>query len=69
MKALLILKAIDIVVKHFDPDSERINCLLEDLFPVCRSLTGDGNRETLQRLSEVTPLDIHEIQCETDVYD
>ena len=34
--------------------------LMEKLFPICRSITGDGFLESLKMLSEVTPLNILE---------
>lgn len=43
--------------------------LLSSLFPICRSLTGDGNRSTLKRLAEVIPLDLIEIPSGGDCYD
>jgi aminopeptidase-like protein len=40
-----------------------------DLYPICRSITGDGVRETLARLQRVVPLTIHEIASGTQVFD
>jgi aminopeptidase-like protein len=42
---------------------------LRRLFPLCRSITGDANRETLQILEEIIPLQICEISTGTKVYD
>ena len=39
---------------------EEIDGFLKRLFPVQRSLAGDGNRETLQILQEIIPLEIAE---------
>ena len=39
------------------------------LFPICRSLTGEGNRQTLAILSEQIPLRIHEVPSGTPVLD
>ncbi len=45
-----------------------ISSLLERLFPLCRSLTGPGNRETLRMVSEIAPLTLHEYPSGTPVY-
>lgn len=43
--------------------------LVKRLFPICRSITGDGVRETLRYLSEYIPINIHEIPTGTKVFD
>ncbi len=44
------------------------NCM-SDLYPICRSITGKGVRDTLLRLNEVVPLTVHEIPSGTEVFD
>jgi len=43
--------------------------LIERLYPICRSLTGDGQRRTLAILREVIDLTIHEVPSDTQVFD
>lgn len=43
--------------------------LARELYPICRSLTGDGVRQTLARLSVQIPLQIHEVATGTQVFD
>ncbi|WP_340005829.1 DUF4910 domain-containing protein [Paenibacillus sp. FSL K6-0276] len=43
--------------------------LMEKLYPICRSITGNGVRETLRIIQEEIPLTIHEIPSGTKVFD
>ena len=43
--------------------------LIADLYPICRSITGDGMRQTLHRLQTVVPLSLHEVPTGTQVLD
>lgn len=43
--------------------------LLRRLYPICRSITGDGLRKTLRMLGEGLPLTIHEVPSGTPVLD
>ena len=49
--------------------SEEMDLFLKRLFPVCRSITGKGNRKTLKILQEIIPLEIKEYPSGTPVYD
>src|SRR5215212_1208148 len=40
-----------------------------ELYPLCRSITGDGVRQTLARVGEEVPLAIHEVPTGTAVLD
>jgi aminopeptidase-like protein len=42
---------------------------MEELFPIGRSITGDGIRETLRRIGERIPLELHEVPSGTEVFD
>ena len=51
---------------------ERIDIIddyLKRLFPIIRSITGDGNRKTLNILKEIIPLNILEYSTGQKVYD
>lgn len=47
----------------------RMYRLIEELFPVCRSITGEGLRETLRRVQREVPISLHEIPSGTAVFD
>jgi aminopeptidase-like protein len=43
--------------------------LCAELYPICRSITGDGVRDTLARVGAEVPLDVHEVPSGTPVLD
>ncbi|CAN5257784.1 hypothetical protein BH09ACT13_BH09ACT13_12230 [soil metagenome] len=47
----------------------RMYGLMGELFPICRSITGEGVRETLRRVAVRLPLEIHEVPSGTQVLD
>lgn len=42
---------------------------MAELYPICRSITGEGVRETLRMIQKRTPLEIHEVPSGTQVFD
>ena len=47
----------------------KIHKLLAKAFPICRSITGDGVRETLRIISDIIPLSIYEVPTGTAAFD
>jgi aminopeptidase-like protein len=47
---------------------ELYDCVTE-LYPICRSITGDGVRDTLRRLQRIAPIAMHEVPSGTPVFD
>ena len=47
----------------------RLHAFAERAFPICRSITGDGFRRTLDLIRERVPLDVHEVASDTPVLD
>jgi aminopeptidase-like protein len=55
---------------HPEPGTgARLLDVMTSLFPLCRSITGDGVRETLRIVGEHVPLVIHEVPTGTRVFD
>ncbi len=47
----------------------RMHALAEALYPICRSITGEGVRQTLDILKSYCPIEIHEVPSGTQVFD
>lgn len=43
--------------------------LIADLYPICRSITGEGLRETLRAVGRLVPLTLREVPTGTQVFD
>jgi aminopeptidase-like protein len=50
-------------------DADEMFELIRRLYPICRSITGNGVRQTLRILQEHIPLTVHEIPSHTPVFD
>ncbi len=56
-------------MERIEDKGKQIYQLAEELFPICRSITGNGVRETLKRLSKVYPIHVEEVPSGTTVFD
>lgn len=50
-------------------DGAAIYALIEELYPICRSITGDGLRETLRIIGQQIPIQLTEVPSGTPVLD
>jgi aminopeptidase-like protein len=48
---------------------QAMHAFIEQMYPLCRSITGAGFRETLSLVSRHIPLEIHEVPTGTPVFD
>jgi aminopeptidase-like protein len=51
------------------PVGDEMLAIVEELYPICRSITGDGVRSTLDVIGRNVPLDVHEVASGTGVLD
>ena len=56
----------DLQLKNVGEDMHR---LMSELFPICRSITGEGVRATLCHLQRHIPLEVREVESGTQVFD
>ncbi|MFN0202208.1 MAG: DUF4910 domain-containing protein [Bacteroidia bacterium] len=49
--------------------TERLEHYFDRLFPICRSITGNGLRQSFHILQEVIPLELHEVPTGTACFD
>lgn len=59
------------LLQTVDPGEEgrQSYAIVAALYPICRSITGDGVRQSLRILQETVPLALHEVPSGTDVFD
>jgi aminopeptidase-like protein len=48
---------------------ERLHSFATELYPICRSITGSGIRQTLERIRQRIPLEVSEVPTGTEVFD
>jgi aminopeptidase-like protein len=48
---------------------EQMYSMVSDMFPICRSITGNGVRQTLEIVKRIIPLTIHEVPSGKKVFD
>ena len=56
--------------ESFDGIGKRIHEFMTNLYPICRSITGNGVRDSLKQIKEYLPnLEIHEVPSGSEVFD
>lgn len=62
---------IDIYDSKLDlaPIGEQMYQLVETLYPICRSITGEGVRQTMAHIQRLLPITVHEVPSGTPVFD
>lgn len=63
--------SLPVVHREFDQShlESDLGDLMASLYPICRSITGNGFRDTLTILQRHIPLEMHEVPSGTDVFD
>jgi aminopeptidase-like protein len=54
---------------QLDGAASSMRSLISDLYPICRSITGDGVRRTIERVAKDLPLEVREVASGTQVFD
>lgn len=54
---------------NVESPGDEMYTLINKLYPICRSITGNGVRETLSEINSYIPLEIHEVPSGTPVFD
>ena len=67
MKKTKLKKRIDSI--DFGAAGSQMYQLVSELYPICRSITGNGVRETLNKIKTVIPLEVKEVPSGTPFFD
>ncbi len=69
--AIIAPLLISEILKNWDASTEgdALYSIVEDLFPICRSITGNGIRDSLKYLQKCVKMNLHEIPSGMRVYD
>jgi aminopeptidase-like protein len=54
---------------HNNSIGEEMYAFITELFPICRSITGNGVRASLEIIKKKIPIEVHEIPSGTKVFD
>ena len=59
------------LVENLDPAAlgAELHSTVRELYPLCRSITGEGLRSSLRILQRLAPLELHEVPTGTQVFD
>jgi len=55
--------------KDLNATGNELHRFAEELYPICRSITGNGLRETLRSIQQIIPVEIFEVPSGTPVFD
>jgi len=56
-------------MNDYNKKGKKAYSLLKELFPITRSITGNGVRKTLERIKQNIPIEIHEVPSGYEAYD
>jgi aminopeptidase-like protein len=61
--------SLDLDLDELGESGRDLYSFTEELFPICRSITGNGIRQTLAKINQKVPLDVVEVASGTPVFD
>jgi aminopeptidase-like protein len=69
--SLYTLMTLTELIQQLDADAvgREMHALATELYPFCRSITGEGLRQTLRAVQKRIPLSLHEVPTGTEVFD